>query len=461
MFFQIVNSHPEKRKNVRFQHLENWNDYVNVRTRPLIHEASGSRRVTLLCEPSPCRQLHLRPLIKNMKRTLESLYLWTPVSQSVGETFGSETQPLPIADVPLLVPIASRATVERAAAFSSGPARDPAAGVLAIHTTDAVAVAALGQISDLQGGEPDVWVHVADLPADARNAVVPLSNAGALHLASDENQQMCVRRNPSGAKFISKFIVGNPAQVLFLDSYSRGSKLDLVLALRRGGWTSCDPRKDLEPQTPKEFIGGHHKPLSYFLVMLQSGLLFESGVQRIPHHLKDFHCLCFLRLHGQQLLDVCRKLQDMTKTECQKMLRDANPTLQRLAVPLEDDVVPDDDPANDPNEFGALVPLPPITVVHRAVVSFDGGKVYKIIMDHFTSANDRQRGYCNCLDERHDNCFKWMYPDSFPSKERYVACLARWAEDAYLFTSRETHMAHMPQQADVDVALLTLSIEDF
>ena len=165
-------------------------------------------------------------------------------------------------------------------------------------------------------------------------------------------------------------------------------------------------------------------------------------------------------------MEFVRQIKDMTNKLATKLLQDADPALNLLGAPPEESeevaALEDDDPASI---CDALPPLFPDSIQldewKRAKVHVDGSKVYKVIFDHFSSDYRRQRGYCDCKDPRHNNCFKWQFTDQHQPRNHGFALLARWAEDSGLYLTREAHMKAIPQPEDVQAALISLDTEDF
>eukprot|EP00959_Pyramimonas_sp_CCMP1952_P049553 1035163-Pyramimonas_sp.AAC.1 len=121
-----------------------------------------------------------------------------------------------------------------------------------------------------------------------------------------------------------------------MDSTRFDSKLDMLFALLRGGWKpgATEPFKN---PGARKFVCKKERLLSHVACLLQVDLLFEKGLKRLPHVLKDYHYQCFLRLAGQALRTFEANLQSHGPEDRRRLLRDA-PRGPADAPPLEDDL---------------------------------------------------------------------------------------------------------------------------
>eukprot|EP00959_Pyramimonas_sp_CCMP1952_P147303 3082837-Pyramimonas_sp.AAC.1 len=173
---------------------------------------------------------------------------------------------------------------------------------------DALRVAScLDQVEAFVKQSVDKWVPYAMLRDDDLGTITSLAEVGVLALRDPEFLDLEVAIIRDNVKSISVQTNGQPKQILHIDEYDGRSKLDLVIALLRSGWspTPGTPRtykKYSGRRTcPKNFVLGIRKPSSHFMRLLEADQLFARGVVQIVHDGKDLHYQALLRLHGEEL----------------------------------------------------------------------------------------------------------------------------------------------------------------
>ena len=114
-----------------------------------------------------------------------------------------------------------------------------------------------------------------------------------------------------------------------------------------------------------------------------------------------------------------------------------------------------------------VAPLIPV-LADRADVEWKRGKVsipdslvHKVISDHCTSADGRQKAYINCLVPHHHNCFLWRTCALHPNRRDLCAYLLAWAVDGTPHADRLFHMDVVPSPERVANVLAAMTVADF
>ena len=102
--------------------------------------------------------------------------------------------------------------------------------------------------------------------------------------------------------------VGAAEQVTQVEIASGISKLDLVVALLRRGWTGGQPDVAFICGAERVFVCSAAPPISYFTCLIRCQELFDKGVVEIPHGAKDLFYQALLRLSGEALQELLRRV---------------------------------------------------------------------------------------------------------------------------------------------------------
>ena len=399
--------------------------------------------------------LHLRVLVHRLTEVLSNLFRWKVDKMSC--EMGARAQPIDdmFQNESILVPIAAE--------FGEMPAPNPQAaaslGDLAIvpHVPnyDVLSHKCLQAVQEQMTRADNAWVPLLNLENVHAETVGALVTAGNLELHEDEFGDTLVRIVESGLMHVLTRTIGTPEQVTMIDETDFGSKLDLMLGLKRYGWTQTDEIP--EPYTldgDSIFLGRFSRPLSYFLCLSQVGDLIEKGVPKVCHDQNDIYYQCLLRMKGDHLIAFLQHVeQGIDEKWCRMQLKALPPEPGIEICPIEQgDIGPDED-GDDPNFL--VGPLLPLVLDHslewkRCIAIHDDGRRVKLYVDHLTGGTVRQRSYSNCIGGCHHNCFLWQMCDHYASRNELALFMFAWASDFAPYANRLEHMAARPTQAQIE-----------
>ena len=467
-FFEVINAYPERRSNIVFHHLQTWSDRVLIRRRTVWKHDVASKRVILLSETGPSETLHLRPLIHYMTDTLELLFSWSSVVLGSALSWRMPNRPPALADAqPQLMANKAETVVldpSTDLVVQVGASASQLDSVATCNLSDSDAIACLAKLQEMEAEEFG-WVHFEEMQDVHVQTLLDLAQIGAVCVMNDEFGAIKAKRLPDGLKYVSLQTVGSPRQVLRQDAWSGSSKLDVVVALLRDGWTE-GPRAPYKRGAVKKFIPERTRPLSYFMCVMQVDGIFAKGLKALRHDLKDYQYQCLLRLSGQRFLTFIAEIDNISQEQARLMLKDAGPDGGLEAPPLEDIARRDGGNRNAPDDLPQhLAPFDLSSLEwKRARVRLSGGDTsWKVTFDHFTGGTGMQKAYCNCVDPRHVNCVKWKNVDRdlWPTREAFMAYMAAWAAEAFRFANREEHMKFDPSEVSVAGAMRDINLEEW
>ena len=255
--------------------------------RSVVHFDPASNRVSLLSLKNVPESLRLLPLLARTAEFLPKLFQWQIVKLGVAEVDckpAIEEQPfLPMA---ISAPSASDVLALRGSGRTSRGSASAASGPLDICTEDvALNMRVLRSALQQNGGttvlHTSTGLHLQDLIAMERRGVVTLSQ--------DDSNELQVAVCDSNINLSSWQLVGSAQQVIFIDSYSFLSKLDLALPFVLQAWAprATTTHVAFTSGSAKQFLNDYRRPNSYFLCLLDHERLFEKGVPHIHHKWKD------------------------------------------------------------------------------------------------------------------------------------------------------------------------------
>ena len=466
IFFETINAYPERRSHVDLQQTIGFNDSVRVSSRKVMSFDEDSKRVVLISVADSSSTIHLLPLVASMCVASRSLYAWQVLGHGVAESVRRlrDAMPppmyssilLPSATMVLALPLADAALVS--ATQSSGI-------VSTLAVADDVAARCLVEV-DRARGERDA-TGMDQLQGVMQDDIRSLIQSGALHGSEDDFGVVAVSRNPGGVRFVSLQVVGSPIPFLHVQTHTSGVKLDMVLALVRDGWANATSHKMVAYKrgASKLFVNDMRRPASYYVCLLSARTLFNKGVPEIPHDWKDIQYQCVLRLHGVQLRQFL--MQGLDEQWCRVQLKDAERDIFAHALELENLVVG----LGDGN--GAIIEQPPPALMPAILDDVEPewtrfhaihrGVSVKVIFDHRTGGDMRQRGYANCVCKEHGNCFRWRPCAQFEDRRHYGAYMYAWASSHNLFRQRSGHMSESfePLARQIQEVRSELDIVDF
>ena len=97
----------------------------------------------------------------------------------------------------------------------------------------------------------------------------------------------------------------------------------------------------------------------------------------------------------------------------------------------------------------------------RCKVSLPNSAEHKIIMDHCSSSDGKQRGYVNCRKPGHRNCFRKDVCEHYIDREHFVASLFAWALGPDGPLSRDEHRLFRPDEGRVEQVRSHMTMVDF
>ena len=463
--------HPDKRKGLVIQHLENWTDVINVSTRLLLSYDVNSKRIILASKTNAEASLNLRKLVLHMASALPDIYEWKVVQHGTAQTVRRQPETHVSRDcvAPMLLPSCSSSLVARPR--ESG--NDSGARALVVQTTpDNIAMRVLAEITRVMHVSGRTQIYFTDLLDVPITQIESMRDDGALQVHRNDFGEVSIQLCQGGLRYLSLATVGEPVQMMRVERFQDNSKLDMVLALLRKGWSAGNPAGPYELTSRKVFVTTMLRPASYWLCLLKAPELFGKRVPRIPHDCRDLEYQAMLRLTGNALMDFLQKMeQGFDENWIRKHLKDhADPRA------IVDEGDPDDDNAGqehgDPNEDDRVEPrpqppralLPPLDELPeewaRCIVHFPGARPHKVIFDHYSSGPN-QRGYINCLIDGHVNCFRWRDRRLEPDRNEFCAHLMAWALEGEGL-SRDYHkQGHEPSQSKISEVSERMRLEEF
>lgn len=469
-FFEVLNANPERRQNVVLHHLDAWTDIVHIMRRRVVARNVDARRVILLSEAGTHETMHLRTFLSLVTSFLPNLYMWKHGTYGAGKAARGQPQGIQVDDATssMLAPsvsdvVASLGSTDASASSSSLSTT--------VTTRDVVAMRVLEKIDRLQsqlGLEQVPFRSLEDVPWARIEA---LAREGALSLGADEFGDSTISVMPSGIRHVSLRTIYEPIPMIRVDACASTSKLDMVLTLLRHGWVSGQPAMGLVRGGEKVFLASMSRPASYFQCLLRSAILFNSGVECIPHDARDLVYQGLLRLSGDALVAFLERLASGGADD--QWLRTQLKGTDPAGIIIDDG---DEPPPAEDEPLPLLAPLqdmapPPLVGAildrsywewRRAIVIVEGEARHKVVFDHCSSASGKQRGYINCKVAGHNRCFLWRDCDHHDSREDFCAYLMAWALKGRDYGDRFSHM-QCPPPTDARVAAVkgTMTLEDW
>lgn len=468
VFFEVVNAHPERRKQLGVHHLDHWTDAVAVVRRDVVAHDALSQRVIILNTSGQDERIHASVLAADIIHTLRSFFRWTLVAHGSGHTARKHIQlPVRPSGSALLTRASDVLEVETRSLLPEA-ANAETALVIALPN-DSLAVDCLSQIRracEMPGVD---FANFMDLSNVAFDTVCTLARCGALSMRDSEFGELQLSIAPAGVMYIGMTTLGLPEQVLHISERSFGSKLDAILSLLRNGWENC--RTKLAPHVaagPFKFYLDKRKPTSYFACLAQATELFQKGVPSIPHDTKDLHYQCLLRLSGSALQTFLSSLSSgIDYSWCSQQLKQLKDDDVSLAeeVALDDidgEPVPPEESELPPER---LLPAPALLDAvgvdwYRCLCSCDGVSV-KVYFDHGSHQSGRLRGYAVCGSKEHDSCYKYRFCDEFESRVDMAAFMLSWASSHADHVTKSSHVDFNPLEGEVSRVRMSLMLENF
>ena len=292
VFFEVTNAYPEKRHLVPLHHLDPRNDCVDIVARRVIGIDVAGEQVALMSTCDAQVSLCVLPWLDRSCEVLASLYVWR--TKGLGATIALRRPRFSdvvksVEDTPLVQPRASDVL-----AISDARAREGVVEVRAANSTLDLCTISHSDAAVAMWSITQAMPHGSNrVNVNATGVAIPLlqelARVGATTLEEADGGEMTVALNMERLRLTSIQQMVSPMQAIRLDGYQNDCKLDLVAALVRRGWSPVVMRA-LEPYTPDRelmFLNDMRRPCSYFKCLLLAAALFQKGIVRVEHDLKD------------------------------------------------------------------------------------------------------------------------------------------------------------------------------
>ena len=408
--------------------------------------------------------LDLRAFISSLSNFFVSARCWT----SVGVSRALKERP----DVLALE--APRSTLAIADAPSSSSAQSTSYALVPVQPelrhdqrSSGRSIIALTRLYERCSSVESGAVAIASFPPSAMAALQPAIDIGVVRRVGHDADQLALNIKSLDWTTIQRAIDPVPLHLLGATDGNplRLSKCQLIMLLRRDGWSHASGLDNWSPDLPLQYTMTWSRPASYFVALLHRGDIVGKGVGTIRHGGKDHYYKCLLKLSPERLLSMLADAgDDDHPDEWYKQFAIDDEAVEEDVADAEEDVLRLavlDGAAEPPGHMLSI--LPPVAKDYlwtRCIAKQLGKRDNKVLFDRATDGTCRQRGWAQCPLHQ---CRLYRHCDEFTSREHMVAHMVLWKEAGWPAEnhSRHEHLKWEPAAADVEALSTTIELHDY
>lgn len=449
--FQSVNPNQRKRQYIRILHEEAEFQYTFVvsRVRVLSFDMNPCK---LFCDVRECEQdsLDFRSFIRNIRSLCKSCYKWQEKKLLPGLRLSTTAKevPKPLVDLDHYdIPIdLSSEGVEAGHEVAVLQATEQI-GVFPKRLSNAATMA----LTAIMTRQRQTAGDAVSLKGVSSEALSLLEQAGHIRTSSRSESSFLGQVVVDRASWTALACLICPEQLICWSSgldIRKMSKVELVLALIRGGW-AYDGFVEASwcPGQPKRFQALLSRPRSYFMALLDCDRIVANGVESIQQGECDGYYRCLFSLQGDKLGAILNV--------CPEEPRSNAWYLDKLKF---DDVVPEpiaDRPADEVMAAGSRAPLMLTNVLpsdvagdfwQRAIVNDGRHPELRVYFDKGTAQNGKPRAFAAC--SRHA-CRRYRHCDDYADQMECLAEYLAWHNASLHISTKESHMSYVPTPSEV------------